>query len=47
MEIYQEWHYVRGGETMSINECRKLSPVDQYVWGDIGDKLRKRRNCQG
>jgi hypothetical protein len=28
VNIYQQWHYVRGGETMSIAECRKLSPVN-------------------
>jgi hypothetical protein len=42
MEIYQEWHVVRGGETMSIKECRKLSPVDQYVWGDTFHYLYRR-----
>jgi hypothetical protein len=41
-QIYQDWHYVVGGETISIAECRKLKPVNTYLWGDVFYHLYER-----
>lgn len=42
VNIYQSWHYIPNGETISITECRQLTPVNQYLWGDVWHHLYKR-----
>lgn len=34
-DIFRQWHYVKGGETISITECRKLKYIDSKLWGDV------------
>lgn len=42
--VYRQWHYVVGGEKISIAECRKLEPVDTYLWGDVFYHLYQRED---
>lgn len=44
VNIYQSWHYIPNGETISIAECRQLTPVNQYLWGDVWHHLYKRND---
>lgn len=39
--IYQFWQYIPNGEVISITECRQLTPVDKYLWGDVWHHLYK------
>lgn len=44
VKVYRNWHYVVGGETMTIADCRKLKPVDTYLWGDVFYHLYQRED---
>lgn len=44
VQIRGQWQYVENGETLSIEECRKLKPVDTYLWGDVFYHLYQRES---
>lgn len=42
--IRKQWHYILGGESISIDDCIKLKPIDQYLWGDVWYHLYQRQD---